>query len=229
VHFEEYQFGMVHRLDRVSSGLLLIGKTFVGFHLLNWQLNTGRLEREYVVLVHGWVSPSLRVIDANILHVHAEGYKESQVTQQGKPSQTQLTTIGHYVLRGHEEEKLSLVVIQIRTGRRHQIRTHLCHVAHPAVTDGKYMPREQFIRDKQWCERNFLHRYRLGFRDCSGHQHEAIAPLPEDLRAALWHLVPAGPQSATALEEWAGTDQQAKPVLPRAWRAYDGLSAEDVE
>merc|ERR1712008_255963 len=43
VHYEEYQFGMVHRLDRVSSGLLLVGKTFSGYHCLVWQLNTGRL------------------------------------------------------------------------------------------------------------------------------------------------------------------------------------------
>jgi len=219
VHYEEHQFGMVHRLDRVSSGLLLIGKTFVGFHSLNWQLNTGRLEREYVVVVHGWLSLALRFIDAKVLHVHAEGHKESRVTEQGKPAQTRLTTLGHYTLRGHEEEKLSIVAIQICTGRRHQIRAHLKHVGHPTVADGKYMPREQFIRDKQWCERNFLHRYRLGFSDANGNKHEATAVLPHDLLTALAHLAPACPASDEALQEWASCQP------PKAWCFYQGLAA----
>jgi len=220
VHHEEHQFGMVHRLDRVSSGLLLVGKTFIGFHSLGWQLSTGRLEREYVVAVHGWVPRELRVIDAKVSHVHAEGGKESQVAEQGKPSQTRLTTLGHYTLRNFPDEYFSIVVIQIRTGRRHQIRTHLAHVGHPTAADGKYMGRERFVRDKQWCQRNFLHRYRLGFQDVHGARHEAVAPLPSDLRAAARSLVPAGPASARALEEWVGDGP------PRAWVEYEGLARE---
>lgn len=217
VHFEEHQFGMVHRLDRVSSGLLLVGKTFEGFHSLQWQLNTGRLDREYMVVVHGWVPPTLRLIDARVLHIHAEGHRESTVTEQGKPSQTRLTTVGHCTLLGHEEEQLSIVVIQICTGRRHQIRAHLCHVGHPSVADGKYMHREQFVRDRQWCARNFLHRYRLGFQDCDGQKHDARAPLPRDLLEAVSHLEPVCAQSAAALSEWASGR------LPQPWATYGGL------
>uniref|UniRef100_A0A7S4RUQ2 Pseudouridine synthase RsuA/RluA-like domain-containing protein n=1 Tax=Alexandrium monilatum TaxID=311494 RepID=A0A7S4RUQ2_9DINO len=217
VHYEEHQFGMVHRLDRVSSGLLLVGKTFLGFHSLGWQLNTGRLEREYMVVAHGHFPPSLRLIDAKVFHLHAEGGRESQVLEQGKPSQTRVTTLGHYALRDHPDETFSIVVIQIITGRRHQIRTHLAHVGHPTVADGKYMSRERFVRDRQWCSRNFLHRYRLGFQDVDGTLLEAAALLPEDLRAALAHLVPCGPLSAVALTAWAG----AGP--PRPWSAYEGL------
>mmetsp|Transcript_105967 Transcript_105967/g.341841 ORF Transcript_105967/g.341841 Transcript_105967/m.341841 type:complete len:304 (-) Transcript_105967:24-935(-) len=219
VHCEEHQFGMVHRLDRVSSGLLLVGKTFVGFHSLGWQLNTGRLQREYVVVVHGWVPPDLRFINARVLHLHAEGGRESQVVDQGKPSQTKLTTLGHYSLRGHLEERLSLVAIQICTGRRHQIRTHLAHVGHPTVSDGKYMDRELFARDRQWCPRNFLHRYRLGFRSIDETEHEALAPLPCDLRTAIAHLEPVGHLSAVALTKWAAGDQ------PHAWATYEGLAS----
>lgn len=189
VHYEEHQFGIVHRLDRVSSGLLLVGKTFKGYHALGWQLNSNKIEREYVVLVHGWVDVGLRLIDEKVLHVHAEGQKESTVTEQGKPSKTHLTTLGHYRLSHDESEKLTLTLIQIVTGRRHQIRTHLAHVGHPTVTDGKYMSREPFIRDKQWCCRNFLHRHRLGFCDSSGVLHAAVAPLPADLRSALTYLI----------------------------------------
>lgn len=217
VHCQKFQFGMVHRLDRVSSGLVLIGKTFVGFHSLGWQLNTGKLEREYMVVVHGWVAAHLRLIDAKVLHVHAEGHRESTVTEQGKPSRTRLTTLGHYTLQGHHDETLSILVIQICTGRRHQIRAHLAHVGHPTVADGKYMAREPYVRDKQWCERNFLHRYRLGFHDVGGRPHEVVAPLPPELRAALSHLVPVGPGSAAACRHWAGGEP------PRPWASYQGL------
>mmetsp|Transcript_42091 Transcript_42091/g.136197 ORF Transcript_42091/g.136197 Transcript_42091/m.136197 type:complete len:530 (+) Transcript_42091:1528-3117(+) len=243
VHLEEHQFGMVHRLDRVSSGLLLVGKTFVGFNCAKWQLNTGQLQREYVVLVHGWVPLDLRFIDAKVLHVHAQGGKESSVTEQGKPSQTRLTTLGHYTLQRHsssrvggdeaeerveefqddehgEVESFSLVVIQICTGRRHQIRTHLAHVGYPTVTDGKYATtKAQFVRDKRWCPRNFLHRYRLGFCDSRSVPHEAVAPLPEDLASAATQLRPRESASGCALAEWLLGQMQ-----PRPWATYRPLA-----
>jgi len=217
VHHAQHQFGMVHRLDRVSSGLLLIGKSFRGFHSLHWQLNTCRLEREYVVLVHGWVSPTLRHIAAKVLHVHAEGQRESLITEQGKPAQTHVTTVGHYTLLPEREEPYSLVVIQIVTGRRHQIRAHMCHVGHPTVADGKYTTREVFVRDKQWCARNFLHRYRLGFEDVCGNRHEATARLPRDLRESFTHLAPVDMASDAATMEWLSCNR------PRAWAEHNGL------
>lgn len=216
VHCAEHQFGMLHRLDRVSSGLVLIGKTFRGFYDLCWQLDTARLEREYVVLVHGWVPPSLRLIDAKVLHVHAEGQRESRVSEQGKPSRTRVTTVGHFVTR-FEQERVSLVVIQIQTGRRHQIRAHMQHVGHPTVADGKYGCREQFFRDKTWCRRNFLHRYRLGFVEVLGRAHEALAPMPADLLAAMGNLVPLDALSAMAYDEWFSS------ATPRAWALHEGL------
>lgn len=221
VYFAEHQFGMVHRLDRVSSGLLLVGKTCLGFAALRWQLNTGRVQREYVIVTHGWVNPTLRLIDARVLHVHAQGYLESRVTEQGKPSQTCLTTLGHYTLRSQKDQKLSVVVVQIRTGRRHQIRTHFAHVGHPVVADGRYVSRELFVRDKLWCTRNFLHRYRLSFQDLSGRTREATAPLPEDLRTAIGHLVPVGLLSEAALAEWRHGS------CPAPWSSYAGLLSYD--
>ena len=77
--------------------------------------------------------------------------------------------------------------------------------------------REAFVRDKQWCERNFLHRYRLGFQDGEGGDREALAPLPADLCAAAAHLVPVGAHSAAALAEWKSGSQ------PKAWALQEGL------
>lgn len=100
------------------------------------------------------------------------------------------------------DEPFSLVAIRIRTGRRHQIRIHAAHLGHPTVCDGKYTPAATFARDKEWCERNFLHRYRLAFADGEGELREAMCPLPGDLLDALRALHPATRQSATAVQEW---------------------------
>ena len=83
------------------------------------------------------------------------GFTITSIGMRGRCVESYGMSLGHYTLRGHEEEKLSIVAIQICTGRRHQIRAHLKHIGHPTVADGKYMPREQFIRDKEGCERNF--------------------------------------------------------------------------
>ena len=89
----------------------------------------------------------------------------------GKPSVTLLKTIAQCSRKG---EDYSLVAIRIRTGRRHQIRTHMAHIGNPIVCDGKYTSAKIFLKDKEWCERNFLHRYRLAFLDVSGAStHEA--------------------------------------------------------
>lgn len=196
VHYAEHQFGMLHRLDRVSSGLLLVGKTFCGFHWLNWQLNTGKLSREYVVLAHVLPDPRLLLVDAPVLHVHAEGQRESRVTEQGKPSQTELRVLGH--LRPKSPSLASggmgLFAIQIRTGRRHQIRAHLSFVGHPTAADGKYMLRRPWLR---------------------GPLASAMAPAAErDMRERPMPLDDARPKSAVA-ETPFGNTTSSGPLLRR--------------
>merc|ERR1719198_621280 len=105
----------------------------------------------------------------------------------GKPAQTYIRVVAH-VRRG--PFKLSLIVCRIRTGRRHQIRTHLLHVGHPTVADGKYTRAQVFASDVEWCPRNFLHRQRLVFHDAAGREREATETLPDDLRKALRTLAP---------------------------------------
>ncbi|CAE8614719.1 unnamed protein product, partial [Polarella glacialis] len=70
------------------------------------------------------------------------------------------------VAHAHQaNEALSLAVVRIDTGRRHQIRAHAAHIGHATVCDGKYSSEETFSADLGWCRRNFLHRHRLAFRD----------------------------------------------------------------
>mmetsp|Transcript_14889 Transcript_14889/g.34834 ORF Transcript_14889/g.34834 Transcript_14889/m.34834 type:complete len:163 (+) Transcript_14889:687-1175(+) len=132
----------------------------------------------------------------------------------GKPALTWLRVLAHAERDGW---KYSLVLARIRTGRRHQIRTHLHHVGHPTVADGKYTRAAIFTSDLAWCPRNFLHRQRLAFHDASGEPREAVEPLPTDLRGALRSLTACGPRSHEALREWIGG------ARPRAWTEYEPL------
>jgi len=150
-----HAFGIIHRLDVPSSGLILTGTTYEGYYLLKWQLDTGQIAREYVVFCHGWIAPALQKIDAPVHHISSKSaasstYKiersvrRSMVIEMGKPATTFVRVLVHAT---RAEWRLSLIVCRIRTGRRHQIRTHLLHVGHPTATDGKYT-RAQVLVDR---------------------------------------------------------------------------------
>lgn len=216
-----FGFGMPQRLDASSSGLVLVAKTYQAYYALRLQLSLQTLERDYVVLCHGFVPASLKVIDASLHYRPAEGTGPTRVDVHGRPAMTRVTAIAHLLKSAHHDDRtkdvtrLTLAVVRIGSGRRHQIRTHLAHAGHPCVADGKYGNVADFIRDSKWCSRTFLHRYRLGFKDPEGVACEVLASLPADLAEALAGLSPAEPESAVAVEQWPA------PLLP--WSSYAGL------
>ena len=194
-----HTYGLLHRLDIPSSGLVLAAKTCEAYYDLQLQLSIGDLVRDYVVLCHGLLPSSCQEINERVYFWCHEGNLPSIVCRKGTPSLTWLKVVAHC---SREAEDFSLVAIRIRTGRRHQIRTHMMHIGHPIVCDGKYTNASVFLKDMEWCERNFLHRYRLSFFDQDGDVHEAMTPLPSDLVQALASLVPHTTESAVALREW---------------------------
>ena len=109
--------------------------------------------------------------------------------------------------------------VRIITGRRHQIRVHTAHVQHSTVCDGMYTDSATFQSDREWCPRNFLHRYRLAFTDDSGAVQEAMAPLPLDLTKVLETLEPRNSQSA----EWLQHLTVASKVNLSGWDDHVGL------
>merc|ERR1712056_136154 len=88
----------------------------------------------------------------------------------------------------HIGDALSLIAIRIATGRRHQIRSHFSHVGYPTVCDGMYTVYNTFRSDFVICPQNFLHRYRLAFRDAASVGCEVMQPLPADLLRTLRQL-----------------------------------------
>lgn len=140
VHDAQHSYGIIHRLDVPSSGLLLVGVTYAGYYDLKWQLDTALVIREYVVSGSGVMRQSLLVKEPVHHDVAANGgVAPSVICKEGKPSKSLLRCV---VVAQHPPSgcKFSMVAVRIHTGRRHQIRAHFRHVGHPTVTDGKYSP-----------------------------------------------------------------------------------------
>lgn len=198
LHCNEQQFGIIHRLDTPSSGLILAGKNFEGYYTLRWQQDTYELGREYLVLCHGRLAWGPRVINAKIKTTKTDPVS-SKVSDDGKPAWTQVQPL--CIVARESGEEYSFLAIVIRTGRTHQIRVHMKHIGHPTVCDGKYTDQVIYNRDKSWCPRNFLHRYRLTFQDTESVLHEAVAPLPEDLLTVLRSMHPVDKRSSTIFQK----------------------------
>lgn len=190
-----HNFGMVHRLDVPNSGLLLVAQSYRAYYELALQLNAGTVQRDYVVLCHGWVALTRQEVLAPLHWQHgAQALPTEVCSSRGKPARTKLQVLGHFT-RKSTGEAFSLVTIRIETGRRHQIRAHLAHIGHPVACDGKYSNQTTFSIDELWCARNFLHRYQLTFSDYHLNTHRVSDRLPDDLRSALQRLSRSGPIS----------------------------------
>jgi len=212
--FDVFQrHGVLHRLDANSSGLILGALSYSAYLWLNMQLDLAAVEREYVILVHGWLDPEVVIVNARVKRV--DGHM-SNVAPDGKPAATRIKVVGHYeVSDGVDSEpfgRYSLVLARLITGRSHQIRTHMCHLGHPVVCDAKYNTLSALQSDVRWCKRNFLHRFRLAVDPPSKTEKaeprmETLQSLPADLVAALRFLKPRCPASQAAQDEWcAGED-----------------------
>ncbi len=178
----EMRPGIVHRLDRGTSGVMVIAKHDAAHQELARQFHDREVEKEYIALVWGVVQAGRR-IDAAIGRDPGNRQKMSARARHAREAVTRITRARH--LPG-----LTLCQVAIHTGRTHQIRVHLSAIGHPIVGDALYggvhrrVPGD--IRAVQRLERPFLHAARLVFHHPSdGRRMEYIAPLPDDLNAVL--------------------------------------------
>src|SRR5262249_13546601 len=127
---------LVHRLDRDTSGVLLVAKKRSALTALHAELRTGRFDKRYLVLVRGAWDKALRSVDLPLeTFVPVTGERRVRVDQAGRASRTNLSLLRSWP-RG--EPPLALLEAELRTGRTHQIRVHLTHVGHPLAGDDKY-------------------------------------------------------------------------------------------
>lgn len=137
VHLSAFGHGFVHRLDVPSSGLVLVGTTFQGLLALQWQKNLYEIVREYIVVSH---DTSLNVAFDVEARVSVSGKGDRTLTTDvGQPAISHMRAGAHCVWL-EALQRVSVIVIRIHTGRRHQIRAHTRLVGHPTVVDGWYTP-----------------------------------------------------------------------------------------
>ena len=166
--------GIVHRLDKGTSGLLVVAKTPEGYLNLTDQLAERSMERTYLGMVEGHVAEERGVVDAPIGR-STRTPTLMAVRADGRPART-----GYEVLaRIEKPHAMTLLRLQLDTGRTHQIRVHLATIGHPVVNDPRYGHR----REKRLHEdRFFLHSTTLAFaHPRTGEWVTTTAPLPADL------------------------------------------------
>lgn len=176
--------GIVHRLDRDTSGVMVVAKTDTALEHLAGQFRARTVEKRYVALVHGDMVGA-GVIDAPIARDRRNRLRMT-VDPAGRPART------HYAVM-RRLGVVTLLEVRIETGRTHQIRVHCAHLRHPVVGDPLYgQGRDQQLRDAAQRRavmrlgRQFLHAAQLAFvHPISGRLMRFTSPLPSDLRDCL--------------------------------------------
>lgn len=169
--------GIVHRIDKDTSGLLMVAKNDKAHLSLAAQLKAHSVDRKYIALVHGTFPHEIGTIDAPIGRDPKDRKKMAVVFENSKPAVTHFAILERF-------EKHTLVECKLETGRTHQIRVHMSYIGHPIVGDPKYGKGDTLGMDGQ-----ALHAAVLGFiHPRSGEPLLFEAPIPEDMRLVIERL-----------------------------------------
>lgn len=169
--------GIVHRLDKGTSGLLVVARTPAAYASLVAQLAARSVDRRYLALALGTVETDAGTIDAPVGRRSADRTRMAVVAG-GRPARTHYRVLTRYT----EPAAATLVECRLETGRTHQVRVHLAAIGHPVVGDGRYGGSRQSVP----VARPFLHAAELAFdHPSSGERCRFESSLPPDLEAAL--------------------------------------------
>lgn len=175
---------LAHRLDRETSGLLLIAKKRSVLTALHDQFREGRIEKRYLALVKGrWCEPLRHVRFALHKYLTEEGERRVSVSREGKTAHSIVRLVARW-------ENFSLVEVELKTGRTHQIRVHLAHLGFPLSGDDKYGDFSlNKALQKQGLDRMFLHAAKLVLdHPVTGLRQDLAVMLPEELQGFLRRL-----------------------------------------
>lgn len=177
--------GIVHRLDKDTSGVLIIARTEAAHLDLVRQMKERRVKKIYIALVYGKVEPEKGEILAPVGRHHKERKKMTVRYLGGKEAISSYEVV-------ERKETISLLKINITTGRTHQIRVHLAHIGYPVIGDKTYRrfhypgKKSTKVSPVDFFPRQALHALRISFAHPSTREYvEFTAPLPEDMRALL--------------------------------------------
>lgn len=178
--------GVVHRLDKDTSGLLLLAKNPNSFEKLKNQFKERTVHKKYLTLVHGEMKPAEGEINAPIER-SPFNRMHFGVFPGGREAQTTYRKVADYeLISGKIKEAFSLLEVEPKTGRTHQIRVHMKYVNHPVVADPIYGGRKNLQQDLEFCPRLFLHAYEIAFlHPDTGEKLDFKVELPQELQAVI--------------------------------------------
>ncbi len=191
----ELRPGIVHRLDKDTSGTLVVAKNDAAHTHLSRQFKSRKVKKEYLALVHGHMKSATGSIKLPIGRHPVDRKRMSTVSPRGRTAETEWKTRERY-------EGFALLEVHLKTGRTHQIRVHCSALHHPIVGDKVYGSRkpektiaanrrqsEKILQILKSVKRQMLHAWRLGFRH--PHTGEGVSfesPLPEDMASTLQRI-----------------------------------------
>ncbi|HEY1732726.1 MAG TPA: RluA family pseudouridine synthase [Terriglobales bacterium] len=192
----ELRPGIVHRLDKETSGLIIVAKNDVAHRKLGQQFSKREIKKRYTALIHGWPEKDRGTINAPIAR---DAIRRIRMTTKGSGGRSALS---HYQVRERIASiygKFALVDVRIETGRTHQIRVHMASIGHPVVGDNLYGAPKELKRANVKAppgtravialERNFLHAAAVEFKHPrTGESMSLESPLAEELTAFLAQL-----------------------------------------
>lgn len=203
--------GIVHRLDKDTTGLMMVAKTDQAQVALSDMIKVRAVSRRYLTLVHGFIAPETGIIDAPIAR-HPKDRMKMAVSNSrtAKQAVTTFRVLERY-MAGPADDGYTLVECRLHTGRTHQVRVHMAYIEHPCVGDQQYGARK--IKADRGLSRQFLHAYRITFtHPFTGAEIDLLDPLPQDLARVLAEVEPdsmgrteAGDEVSALLEGACGT------------------------
>ncbi len=205
----ELRPGIVHRLDKDTSGVMVATKNDLAHQCLALQFKEHTIQRRYRALVHGVLKDSRGTVDQTVGRHPVHRKKMTTNPRSGRRAVT------HWqVLRRYEQDRLTLVDLLLETGRTHQIRVHLSALNCPVVGDPLYggSSRIKAIADEKLrsmvipLKRQFLHAWKLGFEHPDGRQMLFQAVLPDELQQIINYLETKYQNDSSSLEIVPGTD-----------------------
>lgn len=172
---------LVHRLDRDTSGCLLVARKPAALRVLHAMMRDGQMEKGYLALVKGQWDLGKKRIDLPLnTESRVGGERTVRVQAGGKTAVSTFRPVQFF------RNRASVVEVDLDTGRTHQIRVHAAHVGHPVAGDDKYGDKDFNARMREeGLTRMFLHSHRISFDWPNGGDFSASAPLPADLAGVL--------------------------------------------
>ncbi len=179
--------GIVHRIDKDTSGLLLVAKTDLAHKSLAAQLKAHTIKRKYIAIVHGSISTETGSINAPIGRSAKDRLKMAVTERNGKEAVTHFTVIERF-------KDYAYIECELETGRTHQIRVHMAYIGHPLLGDMTYTVKKPKIKN----EGQLLHAKTLGFvHPATGEYMEFDTEVPELFRVMMKKIkgVEGGPRA----------------------------------